>query len=95
MIEVHRLTPGLGEEHVAPSQTHVDPLPGAALATVGGEDQLLQPGGAGLSLAVVSLQVTHWQTGRTPRHRVRPSVELTSCNQRSLGSVVGGREVFT
>ena len=46
MVEIHSLTPWLGEDYVTASQAHVEALPGAALAAVGGEDQLLQAGGA-------------------------------------------------
>ena len=70
MVEIHSLTPGLGEEHVTASQAHVEALPGAALAAVGGEDQLLQAGGARLGLAVVSLSVTNWPPSRAPRYGV-------------------------
>ena len=81
MVEIHRLTPGLGEEVVAADQSHVEPLPAAALAAVGGEDQLLQPSGARGGLAVVSLRVADRQTCRAPRYLLISSRELTSCNQ--------------
>ena len=46
MVEIHSLAPGLGEEHVTTSEAHVEALPGAVLAAVGGEDHLLQASGA-------------------------------------------------
>ena len=65
MVQVDCLTSRLRSHNVVPGQTHVDALPGAALAGQGGEHDRLEEGRARPGLTVVGRRVTDRQSLRT------------------------------